>query len=216
MLNVQQADLEAVVAVLLALNSPTISTLSDAGWAAVNTILPEELVRKVIPRLKAAGATGIVEYRAEQGRFVMRLLKTTGRGATETWRVLGELERRQESSGKSVTPLVQRILNTVRRGGDRALRKYAAQFDLTLATVRRLQITSEEMQEAWDETSPALQEALKVAAGNISRLCRAGSYRRAGSFCADCGINYRPVSASYIRSWLLCPQWGGIRCRLLC
>jgi ATP phosphoribosyltransferase len=62
MLNVRQADLAAVVAVLPALNSPTISTLSDAGWLAVNTILQEELVRRVIPRLKAAGATGIVEY----------------------------------------------------------------------------------------------------------------------------------------------------------
>ena len=62
MLNVQQVNLAAVVAVLPALNSPTISTLSDAGWVAVNTILQEELVRKVIPRLKAAGATGIVEY----------------------------------------------------------------------------------------------------------------------------------------------------------
>jgi ATP phosphoribosyltransferase len=62
MLNVQQANLAAVIAVLPALNSPTISTLSDAGWVAVNTILQEDLVRKVIPRLKAAGATGIVEY----------------------------------------------------------------------------------------------------------------------------------------------------------
>jgi len=62
MLNVEQANLEAVVSVLPALNSPTISTLSDAGWVAVNTILQEDLVRKVIPRLKAAGATGIVEY----------------------------------------------------------------------------------------------------------------------------------------------------------
>jgi ATP phosphoribosyltransferase len=62
MLNVQQANLPAVISVLPALNSPTVSTLSDAGWLAVNTILQEELVRKVIPKLKAAGATGIVEY----------------------------------------------------------------------------------------------------------------------------------------------------------
>ncbi len=62
MLNVQQVNLAAVVAVLPALNSPTVSTLSDAGWVAVNTILQEELVRTVIPKLKAAGATGIVEY----------------------------------------------------------------------------------------------------------------------------------------------------------
>jgi len=62
MLNVQQTSLAAVISVLPALNSPTVSTLSDAGWVAVNTILQEELVRKVIPKLKAAGATGIVEY----------------------------------------------------------------------------------------------------------------------------------------------------------
>src|SRR5277367_370325 len=62
MLNVEQANLAAVIAVLPALNSPTVSSLSDAGWHAVNTILPEELVRSVIPRLKSAGATGIVEY----------------------------------------------------------------------------------------------------------------------------------------------------------
>jgi ATP phosphoribosyltransferase len=62
MLNVEQANLAAVIAVLPALNSPTVSSLSGAGWHAVNTILPEELVRTVVPKLKSAGATGIVEY----------------------------------------------------------------------------------------------------------------------------------------------------------
>jgi ATP phosphoribosyltransferase len=62
MLNVEQANLAGVIAVLPALNSPTVSSLSGAGWHAVNTILPEELVRTVVPKLKSAGATGIVEY----------------------------------------------------------------------------------------------------------------------------------------------------------
>jgi ATP phosphoribosyltransferase len=62
MLNVQKANLATVIAVLPAINSPTVSSLSDAGWHAVNTILPEELVRTVIPKLKSVGATGIVEY----------------------------------------------------------------------------------------------------------------------------------------------------------
>jgi ATP phosphoribosyltransferase len=48
--------------VLPALNSPTISHLSDPEWVALNTILEETLVRDVIPKLKAARATGIVEY----------------------------------------------------------------------------------------------------------------------------------------------------------
>jgi len=62
MLNVRVEDLRAVLAVLPALNSPTISTLSDKAWVAVNTILEESLCWEVIPRLKAANATGIVEY----------------------------------------------------------------------------------------------------------------------------------------------------------
>ena len=62
MLNVRVDDLENVLAVLPALNSPTISTLSDEAWVAVNTILEENLCWEVIPRLKAANATGIVEY----------------------------------------------------------------------------------------------------------------------------------------------------------
>lgn len=62
MLNARKADLDAVLQVLPALNSPTVSQLSDSEWVAVNTILEEREVRDVIPRLKAAGATGIVEY----------------------------------------------------------------------------------------------------------------------------------------------------------
>ncbi len=62
MLNVSAAELDAVVAELPALNSPTVSTLSGGAGFALNTILDERLVREVIPRLKAAGATGIVEY----------------------------------------------------------------------------------------------------------------------------------------------------------
>jgi ATP phosphoribosyltransferase len=62
MLNVRKDALDAVIGVLPALNSPTVSQLSDAEWVALNTILDEALVREVIPKLKAAGATGIVEY----------------------------------------------------------------------------------------------------------------------------------------------------------
>jgi len=62
MLNVQRANLDAVLAVLPALNSPTVSHLSDPEWVAVNTIVEERTAREVIPRLKAANATGIVEY----------------------------------------------------------------------------------------------------------------------------------------------------------
>lgn len=62
MLNVRREDLEQVLGVLPALKNPTVSPLSDGEWLAVNTILDESTVRVIIPRLKEAGAQGIVEY----------------------------------------------------------------------------------------------------------------------------------------------------------
>jgi ATP phosphoribosyltransferase len=62
MLNVRRDHLEAVLQVLPALLRPTISSLSDDEWLAVNTIIDESVVRVIIPRLKEAGAQGIVEY----------------------------------------------------------------------------------------------------------------------------------------------------------
>ena len=62
MLNVRRADLASCSALLPALQRPTISPLSDDEWVAVNTIIEERTVRDLIPRLKAAGGQGIVEY----------------------------------------------------------------------------------------------------------------------------------------------------------
>ena len=62
MLNVHGDNLAQVLATLPALHNPTVSSLSDQGWHAVNTILKESTVREIIPRLKEAGAEGIVEY----------------------------------------------------------------------------------------------------------------------------------------------------------
>ena len=62
MLNVKRADLDGVIAQLPALQRPTVSALSDPEWVAVNTIIEERTVRTLIPKLKAAGGQGIVEY----------------------------------------------------------------------------------------------------------------------------------------------------------
>jgi ATP phosphoribosyltransferase len=62
MLNVERRNLDKVLEKLPALKKPTISPLSDPDWLAVNTILDESTVRRIIPRLKEAGAQGIVEY----------------------------------------------------------------------------------------------------------------------------------------------------------
>lgn len=62
MLNVRRTDLTKVLALLPALQRPTISSLSDEDWVAVNTIIEERTVRDLIPKVKAAGGQGIVEY----------------------------------------------------------------------------------------------------------------------------------------------------------
>jgi ATP phosphoribosyltransferase len=62
MMNVPRERLSQVLSLLPALQKPTVSSLADEAWVDVNTVLDEAIVRHIIPRLKAAGARGIVEY----------------------------------------------------------------------------------------------------------------------------------------------------------
>lgn len=62
MMNVPRACLSDVLALLPALHKPTVSSLADEDWVDVITIVDEAVIRDVIPKLKAAGARGIVEY----------------------------------------------------------------------------------------------------------------------------------------------------------
>jgi len=61
-MNVSKKDLDKVLKILPALKKPTISNLSDKNWYDVETIIDEVVVRELIPKLKKAGATGIIEY----------------------------------------------------------------------------------------------------------------------------------------------------------
>lgn len=61
-MNVSEKNLKKVIAILPAMKKPTISHLSETGWYDVDTIIDEEVVRKLIPELKSAGAQGIIEY----------------------------------------------------------------------------------------------------------------------------------------------------------
>ena len=62
MMNVPKQDLQSIIEVLPALQTPTISSLADSDWVDVNTIVEEAVVRNIVPQLKEAGARGIVEY----------------------------------------------------------------------------------------------------------------------------------------------------------
>ena len=61
-LNVEQKNLDKILKLLSSLRNPTVSSLSEEGWLAVETIIQEGTVRVLIPELKAAGAQGIIEY----------------------------------------------------------------------------------------------------------------------------------------------------------
>lgn len=61
-MNVPQKSLKRVMSLLSSMHSPTISQLSDKGWFALEVMIDEKIVRDIIPKLKSAGASGIVEY----------------------------------------------------------------------------------------------------------------------------------------------------------
>ncbi|MDQ6632832.1 MAG: ATP phosphoribosyltransferase, partial [Verrucomicrobiota bacterium] len=61
-MNIAEKNLAKLLQSLPALRNPTVSTLSQTGWIAVETIIDEQVVRELIPQLKAAGAEGIIEY----------------------------------------------------------------------------------------------------------------------------------------------------------
>lgn len=61
-MNIEEKNLDGLLKALPALRNPTISTLSQKGWIAVETIIDEHIVREIIPQLKEAGAEGIIEY----------------------------------------------------------------------------------------------------------------------------------------------------------
>ena len=62
MMNIRRDNLEEILNILPALQTPTVSSLSDPDWVDVNTIVEESVMRTIVPQLKGAGARGIVEY----------------------------------------------------------------------------------------------------------------------------------------------------------
>ena len=61
-MNVERTDLSNVLNLLPALQKPTVSSLSDPDWVSISTIMEETVVRSIVPKLKSAGACGLVEY----------------------------------------------------------------------------------------------------------------------------------------------------------
>src|SRR5271157_4216535 len=93
----------------------------------------------------------------------MKLITTTERGAQSR---ITELIARRSATYEHALPDARRIVEGVRKGGDRALRRYAATFD-SLSPQTPLRISSDEIWTAWEATPVDLRRALKIAAKNI-------------------------------------------------
>ena len=96
----------------------------------------------------------------------MKVIRTKGRGAQQSAETLAALEQRGGTALDAVLPAVKRIVSDVRKRGDRALLRYAAQFD-GLTDAANLRITPDEMAAAWQAIPPAMREALTTAADQI-------------------------------------------------
>jgi histidinol dehydrogenase len=96
----------------------------------------------------------------------MKIIRTTGRGARQTADLLASLEQRGGAALDAVLPAVKKIVNDVRKQGDRALLRYAAKFD-GLSGTDALRVTTDEMAAAWDAIPAAMQAALTTAADQI-------------------------------------------------
>jgi histidinol dehydrogenase len=102
----------------------------------------------------------------------MKLVKTFGRGKATADALIETLEQRGAVNTARVEPVVRRILAEVRKSGDRALLKYAAEFD-GLTKGQALLVSRDEMKAAWESTAPELQAAMMVARGNIIAFAEA-------------------------------------------
>jgi histidinol dehydrogenase len=102
----------------------------------------------------------------------MKLVKTFGRSRATAVALIETLEHRGAVNTSRVEAVVRRILAEVRKRGDRALLKYAAEFD-GLTKGQALLVSREEMKAAWEDTAPELQAAMMVARGNILAFAEA-------------------------------------------
>lgn len=101
----------------------------------------------------------------------MEVLTTSGSGARKVERLLQSLEQRGAVNLNRVEQQVRRIVEDVREGGDRALLAARAHFD-GVTRKEQLRIAPGDLHRAWQETSPELQAALKLAARNITEFAK--------------------------------------------
>jgi histidinol dehydrogenase len=124
----------------------------------------------------------------------MKLISTTGRGAKAP---IAALIERRSAAYEQALPAARRIVEDVRKTGDRALRRYAAKFD-RLSPQTPLRISTEEFRSAWEATPVALQRAMELAARNIRTFAerqRPKEWDYAPALGVTVGQRVRPICA---------------------
>src|ERR1700742_2063083 len=101
----------------------------------------------------------------------MKVLHTTGRDKRRAQALLTQLEQRRNTVDERAVPIARRIIAGVRKGGDTALRRYAMRLD-RITEQTPLQISEDEMKQAWRDASPDFRSALQTAAKNIRRFAQ--------------------------------------------
>src|SRR5689334_10702065 len=90
--------------------------------------------------------------------------------AKKAARIIAQLVHRGAVNTAKAEPVARKVISDIRKGGDKALRRYAEKWD-GLGKGQPLRVTKQEMQAAWDSISPELRDALKQAADNIRHFC---------------------------------------------
>ena len=147
----------------------------------------------------------------------MKVLRTYGKTAKSAAAAIEAIERRGSVNTAKVEAVVSTILADVRQGGDEAVLEYAGRFDGLKqedGSLLALRVAREEMEAAWAETAPELQEAMRVAQANIKAFAEAQLPKE---------WTTEPVAGvktgQIVRRW---GAWGamcrveGIRCRARC
>jgi histidinol dehydrogenase len=128
---------------------------------------------------------------------MMKIIRTSGRGAPQAAEFLLALEQRGGAALDTVLPAVRRIVADVRKRGDRALLRYAAQFD-NLPAETTIRIPEQEMAAAWNACQPSIQSALRTATQQIRKFSRwqlPRSWNRSPVEGLQVGQLVRPLSA---------------------
>ena len=106
----------------------------------------------------------------------MKLIKTYGDTSAKAEAMLAAIERRGAVNTAKVETVVSTILSDIRHGGDEAVQEYAGRLDGLKqedGSLLPLRVTAEEMAEAWAQTTPELQQSMKVAQRNIRAFAQA-------------------------------------------